>query len=159
MRWLFVAAMLVLLLAACGSSDAESGNSDDSVATQVAAGVAATIEARGAPTSPPAVADTKESYRIQYRVTITKNKNMSLTYRNGQGGTQQEDFKGDNWISNTWTEFFTMAPGDVASISAQNGSEDGTVTCEIFLDGRRWKTAESSGGYSIASCSGSVGRD
>src|SRR5680860_1942 len=118
MRWLLIAVLLAGLIAACGSKDQSAAN-DDSIATQVAAGVAATIEARGVPTSSVAAAntvDSQESYRIQYRVIITKNKNMSVTYRNGQGGTQQEDFKGDNWINNTWTEYVTMGPGDVASI-------------------------------------------
>lgn len=43
-------------------------------------------------------------------------------------------------------------------ISAQNGGDAGTITCEIAVDGETVKHAESSGAYTIVTCSATAGR-
>ncbi len=78
---------------------------------------------------------------------------MSLTYENAQGGTQQN--KTD---AAQWSEWYTMEAGDFAYLSVQNQKASYGVKCEIYVDGTLWKTSASDGGYTIATCSGSVGR-
>ena len=51
----------------------------------------------------------------------------------------------------------TMGRGDFAYVSAQNQRDEGTIYCEIFVNGVSWKRSQSSGAYVIASCSGRVG--
>jgi hypothetical protein len=42
-------------------------------------------------------------------------------------------------------------------LSAQNQNDYGAVTCEIWVDGIKWRESTSSGAYKIVSCSGSAG--
>jgi hypothetical protein len=94
------------------------------------------------------------TYRVEYRATTTGMDGMSLTYQNAQGGTQQT--KTDTM---QWGESYTMDAGSFAYLSIQNQGANGSVTCEIYVDGKLWKTSRSDGGYTVASCSGSVGLD
>jgi hypothetical protein len=50
----------------------------------------------------------------------------------------------------------TANHGAFAYLSAQNTSAYGEITCEIVVDGQSFKKSTSDGGYTIASCSGSV---
>ncbi|WP_426303153.1 hypothetical protein [Arthrobacter sp. R-11] len=51
---------------------------------------------------------------------------------------------------------FMMPRGHFVYLSAQNTGGSGTITCRITVDGEIVSTNTSSGGYSIASCSGSA---
>jgi Mycobacterium membrane protein len=88
-------------------------------------------------------------YTVQYQVQGTA-KGASLTYQNAGGDTEQKD------VSVPWAVSLTMREGHFVYVLAQNKGETGTITCKILLDGVVVKTAESSGAYKIASCSGKL---
>jgi|SRR3990172_6512500 len=90
------------------------------------------------------------TYRVIYKVTGTASR-ASLTYENAQGGTEQ------TVVSIPWQESMIVDSGDFLYLSAQNEGESGSVTCEIWVDGVKWKESTSRGAYVIASCSGSAG--
>ena len=91
------------------------------------------------------------TYEVAYKVGGTCGR-ASMTYANSQGGTEQTT------RSLPWTQaYYTMGRGDFAYVSAQNERNAVNIYCEIFVNGVSWKKSSSSGGYSIASCSGSVG--
>lgn len=90
-------------------------------------------------------------HQIVYRISGTA-RSASITYYNAQGGTEQQD------ISVPWEIKFDMDYYDFATISAQKDGEGGTITCEIFDNGRQWLTSTSSAAYGIASCGGLVGQ-
>jgi hypothetical protein len=73
----------------------------------------------------------------------------SLTYNNEQGGTQQEK------VSVPWQKTFSMRGGNFIYISAQNQESYGDITVRIVVDGKEFKRSNASGGYTIASASGS----
>ena len=75
----------------------------------------------------------------------------SVTYSANGGDIAQE-----NDVSVPWSKSLTIS-GDYSflSISAQNQGQDGTITCSISRGGKVIKTITSTGGYAIASCSGS----
>ncbi|RYZ89569.1 MAG: hypothetical protein EOP04_06475 [Proteobacteria bacterium] len=72
-------------------------------------------------------------------------KTVSVTYQNGEGGSQQE-----SGVALPWSKTFSVKPGDFLYISAQNQGESGDVTTTISADGSTLKTSTSSGGYVIA---------
>jgi hypothetical protein len=93
------------------------------------------------------------TYRVKYKVGGTTSQ-ASLTYQNAQGGTEQMD------VRVPWEKTIgTVQKGDFLYLSAQNYEASGSITCEIWVDGRMWKHSISSGAYVIASCNGSAGRD
>lgn len=102
-------------------------------------------------TRAPVVIPTRASstYMVTYKVGGSTTR-ASVTYENDQGGTEQAD------IPVPWTKTFTFQSGDFVYISAQNDKDYGTITCEITVKGNVFKTAKSSGAYTIATCSGSV---
>ncbi len=79
-------------------------------------------------------------------------RSASLTYKNGQGGTQQEE------VLLPWKKSFSMQHGDFVHISAQNQQSTGNITVRIDVDGKEFKRSEASGGYTIASAGGSCCR-
>ncbi len=87
------------------------------------------------------------SYVIQYKITGTAG-GADLTYENSTGGTEQKEVK------LPYEDSFMARRGAYLYISAQNTGEYGTVRCEILVNGQVVKSAESSGAYKIATCSG-----
>jgi hypothetical protein len=75
---------------------------------------------------------------------------ISVTLENADAGTEQGEF------ALPFKKIFRMKVGSFIYISAQNKGETGDVTCTIYLDGQKYKTATSSGAYTIASCNGLV---
>jgi hypothetical protein len=51
---------------------------------------------------------------------------------------------------------FDMNSGDFVYLSIQNGTDSGSVTCIVEVDGIQILTNTSQGAYSIADCSGTV---
>jgi hypothetical protein len=97
------------------------------------------------------------NHKVIYRVTGYFNTNTideyaSLTYTNKQGGTEQISKAQLPWSKT----LYPMYPGDFVYISAQNLDEYGGVTVEIWLDGVKMKSSESSGSYVIATASGRI---
>jgi hypothetical protein len=75
----------------------------------------------------------------------------SITMTNGQGGTEQQD------VALPWSQpVIGLRSGQFVSLSVQNGSDFGDVTCEIRVNGTSFKTSTSSAPYGIADCSGDV---
>lgn len=101
-----------------------------------------------------AATSTPSGYQVEYIVTHSLNGEISLTYENDSGGTEQIDTVA---TSGEWSRSYRMDIGDFVYLSVQNGEDRGTVTCEIRINNRSWKKSTSSGSYVIASCSGSVG--
>ncbi len=87
---------------------------------------------------------------VTYEVTGTA-RSVSVTYQNGDGGTQQES---DRAVP--WRRSFVMSTGDFVYISAQNQGEYGTVTVTIRVGDHVAKTSTSSGAYVIADASGTL---
>jgi len=76
-----------------------------------------------------------------------------VTIENEDGGTSQFDK-----ISPPWTYSFPdkKDEGTFVFISAQNQTDRGSVTVNIYRDGDLFKTATSTGAYVIAEASGSL---
>ena len=89
--------------------------------------------------------------KITYRVSGTTPHGADVTYRNGEGGVEQQAVNLP-WNSTT----FGFSAGGFAYISAQNRGASGSVTCEIWMNGVKVRTSTSSGEYTIATCSGNV---
>lgn len=87
---------------------------------------------------------------VVYRVTGVATQSASLTYENAQGGTEQRE------VDLPWTLSASMQPGAWAYISAQNQEDRGSVTAEIVVDGKVWKSSTSEGAYTIATASDRV---
>lgn len=94
------------------------------------------------PTTQPA------DYFVTYLVEGTASQ-AALTYQNEQGGTQQEK------VDVPWQKSFRMQRGSFLYISAQNQGSYGRITVRITVNGSEFKRSDASGGYTIASASGS----
>lgn len=92
-------------------------------------------------------------YNITYRVSGSA-RGASVTFENAQGGTEQFER-----VSPPWNHTMVVDEGSFLYLSVQNQGEHGSVTCEIELNGRSWRKSSSTGGYVIASCSGSAGEE
>lgn len=87
-------------------------------------------------------------YSVTYLVGGTASE-AALTYQNEQGGTQQEK------VRVPWQKSFRMQRGGFLYISAQNQGSYGDITVQITVNGSEFKRSTASGGYTIASASGS----
>lgn len=97
-----------------------------------------------------------QTYTIEYIVTHSTAGDISLTYENATGGTEQLETRASG---GEWRQTYRLPVGAFAYISVQNKEDNGTVSCSIMQNGLLWKTSTSSGAYVIATCSGSVGSD
>jgi hypothetical protein len=128
--------LLILILAACGAlylfgSLGRNGTSPTPIRRTIA------------PTS----------YVVQYRVTGSGL--VDLTYENESGNTEQLSAAAVPWSKLMAGKRY----GDFVYVSAQRDERRGVVKCEIWVDSKLIKEAESFGPFTIATCSGSVGRD
>lgn len=87
---------------------------------------------------------------VVYEITGTARR-VDLTIENEGGNTEQFD---DAAVP--YKKTFAVPRGQFVYISAQNQGETGTVKCTITVDGVVLETAESSGRFVIATCSGSA---
>lgn len=86
---------------------------------------------------------------VEYRV---KGTSFSLTYNNSQGNTEQIDSYSGNWSH----KFTTSERMFFAYVSAQNKAGYGSITAEVWVDGKKVESSSSSGAHVIASASCSV---
>jgi len=94
---------------------------------------------------------------VLYEVTGSA-KYASITYQTGNGDSaQQTDVdvplkrkSGEAGLT------YTMRQGQFFYISAQNGTESGSIICTVKVNGKVVKANTSFGGYSIVTCSGTV---
>jgi hypothetical protein len=92
-------------------------------------------------------ADSERGRTVSYYVTGTAS-SASLTYQNAQGGTEQRT------VTLPWHIDFLATPDMFLYLSAQNQDDSGTIECAILSGSATIQRASSSGGYTIASCSG-----
>ena len=86
------------------------------------------------------------TFKVTYRVKGTAGSVM-LTFRDPQRGTVQRSAR------LPWEVSFDARDGAFLHVSAQNEGADGSVTCEIEMDGESRTISTSTGAYVIADCS------
>jgi hypothetical protein len=92
------------------------------------------------------------TYRATYKVTALGSRAF-VTYVNQDGGMEQLD------VALPWQKSISVQRGDILTVSAASQIESDIITCEIELNGARWKHSTSHGAYVIAVCGGLVGED
>jgi len=99
--------------------------------------------------TPASITPSPVSYpTVKYEITGSAY-SVDITLNNATGGTEQYSNAGLP-ASITYDNFTS----DFLYISAQNQGGSGTVTVSIYIDGKLFKTATSSGGYVIATAHG-----
>lgn len=92
------------------------------------------------------------TYKVEGSATGT-----DITFSTPDGGTSQASGKAVPLANHTTGTEGISGPfhsGAFLYISAQNTGESGDITCIIEVDGVAVKTSTSSGGFTIATCSG-----
>jgi hypothetical protein len=87
---------------------------------------------------------------VEYKVTGNVSA-VDITIENSSGGTSQYSDQ-----SLPWSYSFESTSGSFVYVSAQNQDSSGSIEVSIYVDDDRWKDSSSSGGYCIATCSGSL---
>ena len=95
-----------------------------------------------------AAAPISTTHTVKYEVTGSAT-SIDLTYN-----LDSDDASQENGRAVPWSKSFSADEGNFLYVSAQNGGESGNVTCTIYVDGVAAKTNTSTGGYTIATCSG-----
>lgn len=124
----------------------------------VAAAIIVWISTRGSGSSPSSTLPTLTSttHEVVYLVTGSTTQ-ADLTYQVGSKQSQQSgvDVPVTSTSGSTGLRFIAGS-GDFLYLSAQNTQDSGTIGCEILVDGQSVASNESSGGYTITTCSGRV---
>ncbi len=88
--------------------------------------------------------------QYEYRVSGTA-RSVSVTYFNADGGTEQVE-------SNIpFSKTFSIKNGGAISLLAQNKGDSGSIVCEIYKNGKLWKSATTTAGYGICTLAGFSG--
>jgi len=98
----------------------------------------------------------KSSYLVEYEVFSHLNHKFSVTYTNGEGGTEQaNDISTDTPKRETgvWVKRFTATKGSFLHISSQNQEDWGYFVVSISIDGNLVRESRGDGAYAIADCS------
>jgi len=91
------------------------------------------------------------AYQVRYQVSAPT-RIGTITWQNGNGDSQQDST--DSW--KTWTSpTYTMRGGEFLYVSAQN-ARDGTITCQVIIDGVVAESNSSEGKYAICTASGTA---
>ncbi len=94
--------------------------------------------------------DTSSVRNVTYKVTGTAAAyDVTLMAPNGSITQYSSVVSGTSWSA-------TANAGDYVSLSAQNATDQGSVTATILVDGSTFKTATSTGAFVIASVSGDI---
>lgn len=114
------------------------------------------LQEPGRPVSPPTSArPAPVVHTVIYQVEGEGTAQLTLTTPDGQ--TQMSaDLPVVNNAGTTGLRFEGFGPGDFVYISAQNQRGYGSVTCRITVDGTVISENTATGGYSIATCKGTV---
>jgi hypothetical protein len=70
---------------------------------------------------------------------------------NSSGNSEQKET-----VVLPWDQSFAVRRGQFVYVSAQNKDDGGSIRCEILVNGTVVEQAESTGAYTIATCSGAV---
>jgi len=101
------------------------------------------------PSSGPARA--QETFDAVYHVNGTADSAV-LTCTTAQGGIEQRT------VEVPWTSTqFDVTRGQYLSLIAVNEGLAGTISCEIRIDTKTWRSSTSDGAFAAASCSGVIG--
>lgn len=140
MRTIIIAAAAALALAGCKATDSADPNIADPPS---ASGSSAAAKAK-----PKKATDTRT---ITYRIGGTATR-ATISYMTPSGQEQQ----GGAHVP--WHKSFKVKKNafDVLVLTAQQQG-NGTITCEIDVDGKKVKAAKSSGPYTIATCDHPLG--
>jgi hypothetical protein len=88
---------------------------------------------------------------VSYRVTCDSG-TVDITYETSGGGTSQAI-----GVSTPWNYFLERPRnGDFLYVSAQNKQDHGSITVEIRMGDRVYRTETSTGAYCIATVSGEI---
>ncbi len=95
-----------------------------------------------------------EEKEIEYKVACSSG-TVDITLSNKNEDTEQYSN-----VFTPWTYIYsiklTQEEYQFVYISAQNNQDNGTVTSEIFVNGKKYKSSISTGAYVIATASGTV---
>ncbi len=87
---------------------------------------------------------------VKYEVTGTARR-AGLTLQNDSGGTDQIE------VSVPWSKsYHSFESRDFVYVSAQNDGETGTLSCAIYVDGRKVFSGSANGAYAICTASGAL---
>lgn len=141
MRTFVITAAVALALTGCRTAD----NSDPNIANPPSAGEASSAAAKPKPKK----ATTTRT--ITYRIGGSATRAL-ISYMTPSGQEQQ------NGAHVPWRKTFKVEKNafDVLVLTAQQQG-NGTITCEIDVDGKKVKAAKSSGPYTIATCDHPLG--
>lgn len=92
-------------------------------------------------------------YQVEADAVYGSGRTGMVTIQTDDGGTSQGVIALP--LASTFTSFHS---GDFAYVSVQNQQHAGSVTCRITVDGTVVSENTSSGGYTIATCQGTVPR-
>jgi len=95
------------------------------------------------------LAPKKETHNIRYVASGTVAEAV-VSYETGGGGNVTET------VALPWSRSYTVKSGFAAVLVVANLGDSGTVTAEIYLDDKLWKTATANGAAGMASASGAV---
>lgn len=98
------------------------------------------------------------THEVWYRADGDGTTEASYTLQSDDGGTRQQDITLPlmNQKGETGLTFTGFKSGAFVYLSVQNSTAAGSVTCQIFVDGKEISSNTSTGGYKIASCQGRV---
>lgn len=82
---------------------------------------------------------------IVYRVSGTA-KEVAITYGNLQRGSEQRT------VVVPWEQTFTTSDPRLAWVTARNTGREGTIRCEIVINGEVTSQAQSEGPFKVVSC-------
>jgi hypothetical protein len=144
-----VVALLVTNVA--GSDPPTNAASKQSATATVTTTVTSTPTPRGKPESATPTATPTHTHTVTYKVDGS-NDLANVSYSTTSGSEQWDD------VAVPWQKTFKKVTGGSPWITAQNPSSqgEGTVTCEIHIDGVQVETATSSGPGSVARCKGEL---
>lgn len=101
------------------------------------------------PTSTPITTDDSPPpnlFQTKVKYVLTGSANSALvTYYNETGGIEQAN------ISIPWEKTINVDIGAPLSLVAQN-SGSGSITCEIWMNGEKYKTSTSTAQYGVVTC-------
>jgi hypothetical protein len=100
-----------------------------------------------------------QSFSVEYKIAGTAD-SVDITYSEPGGTNHQIENVELPW-SMSWSKYSgsTFQTFDYPSITARKQGSDGTLTCEIFVDGELFQTATNEKAYGGVTCKGLLSND
>lgn len=141
--------LVTLGLAACGGEDGTPTTA--ATAPPATVTVPPATPTAASPTATMGATGGEAGRQVQYRISGSV-KTVEVIYVRYEGASGQSV---QARVDVPWNESFEAREGEQVYISAQ--PKDGSVTCEITLDGKSFKKDRSSASDPVASCDGVIG--